>query len=192
MEAQTAEAGQVERARDGDPEVWREWFEAYYPSLFRYAYIRIKRRTEAEDIVSQVFLEAVRGIGRYRYTGKPLLAWLYRIERNLISDRTKAEERRPDRPEGEPMVAGPATDDSIRLVQNLDLKQALDKLTADQREVIILSYFLSLSTQQVADLMGKRPKAVYSLQARALASLRRWLGDDFLEPGATDAAGGGL
>ncbi|MGE0057061.1 MAG: RNA polymerase sigma factor [Dehalococcoidia bacterium] len=181
----------MEQAKAGDPEVWRQWFDDYYPSLFRYAYIRIKRRPEAEDVVSQVFLEAVRGIGRYRYTGKPLLAWLYRIERNLISDRMKAEERRPDRPEEAPVTPRPATDNSIRLVQNLDLRQALEKLTDEQREVIILRYFLSLSTQEVADLMGKRTKAVFSLQARALASLRRWLGDDFLQPDVTDVAGGG-
>src|SRR5687768_11742384 len=83
------EATQVQRAKDGDSSIWDTWFQRYYPNLFRYAYIRLRRRTEAEEIASQVFVEAYRGIARYSYTGKPILAWLYRIAHNLVYDRLK-------------------------------------------------------------------------------------------------------
>ena len=72
--------------------MWDEWFEVYYRPLFRYSYLRLRSRSEAEDTVSQVFVEAFRGIGRYKHTGKPLLAWLYRIAHNVIFDRLKAKD----------------------------------------------------------------------------------------------------
>ena len=94
-----ADAKRLSRAQAGDQAVWEEWFDAYYRPLFRYAYLLLRSSSEAEDAVAQVFVEAYRGIGRYRYTGKPLLAWLYRIAHNVVYDRLKAESRRPQETE---------------------------------------------------------------------------------------------
>ena len=61
---QQAEMREVAMAKAGDPELWDKWFQEFYPRLFRYAYIRLRNRGEAEDIASQVFVEALRGHGR--------------------------------------------------------------------------------------------------------------------------------
>jgi RNA polymerase sigma-70 factor (ECF subfamily) len=171
------QAAEVQRAKQGDASVWEAWFQTYYPSLFRYAYIRLRRRAEAEEIASQVFVEAYRGIERYTYTGKPGLAWLYRIAHNLVYDRLRAEERRAA------LVAeGPATKATIdgpeASIPNMDLLKALDSLTDEQREVVILRFYLGMSAQEVSPIVGKSPAAVFSLQARALVALRSKLGDE--------------
>lgn len=163
------EALRVQRAQAGDAAAWDEWFTAYYRPLYRYAYFRLRSRAEVEDVVAQVFVEAYRGIGRYRYTGKPLLAWLYRIAHNLVSDRLKAASRRPEQ---DPV---PADDDLEACLVSLDLLDALDCLTPEQHDVIVMRYFMGMSSLEVGKALGKTQPAVFSLQARALATLREKL-----------------
>jgi RNA polymerase sigma-70 factor (ECF subfamily) len=163
------DAARVQRAQAGDETVWDEWFQEYYRPLFRYAYLRLRSRSEAEDTVAQVFVEAYRGIGRYKHTGRPLLAWLYRIAHNVIFDRLKAESRRPEEVEEQEIALGEGPEANI---VSIDLLKAIDSLTPEQREVIILRYFMAMSSIEVGALLGKTQPAVFSLQSRALASLR--------------------
>ena len=164
-----SEAAQVQRAKAGEQAVWDQWFDAFYPKLYRYAFIRLGRKAEAEDIVGQVFLEAVRQIDRFQYTGRPVLAWLYRIEHNLVYDRLKQAGRAPEPEEAatREQIAGPEA-----LIANIDLLNALNELSDEQRDVIILRFYLSMSAQEAGALIGKSPAAVFSLQARAIVNLR--------------------
>ena len=166
------DAARVERAQAGDKAVWDEWFEEYYRPLFRYCYLRLRSHSEAEDAVSQVFGEAYRGIGRYRHTGRPLLAWLYRIAHNVVHDRIKIESRRSGVQASSEDAIG--DDPELKLV-SIDLLNAIDSLTPEQRDVIVLRYFMAMSSLEVAAALGKTQPAVFSLQSRALASLRKKL-----------------
>jgi RNA polymerase sigma-70 factor, ECF subfamily len=159
----------VQRAQAGDKTVWDEWFRDYYRPLFRYSYLRLRSRSEAEDAVSQVFVEAYRGIDRYKHAGKPLLAWLYRIAHNIIYDRLKAESRRAEAVESGDLALGEGPEAKI---VSIDLLNAIDELTPEQREVIILRYFMAMSSIEVGAMLGKTQPAVFSLQSRAIASLR--------------------
>ena len=59
----------------------------------------------------------------------------------------------------------------------MELARALEGLTDSQREVVALRFFAGYSTREIAAAMGKREAAIYSLEVRALASLRRFLGE---------------
>jgi RNA polymerase sigma-70 factor (ECF subfamily) len=52
---------------------------------------------------------------------------------------------------------------------------ALAELNPEQREVIVLRYLFSLSAKETAEVIGKSPAAVFSLQARGLINLRQAL-----------------
>ncbi|HEX5141232.1 MAG TPA: sigma-70 family RNA polymerase sigma factor [Dehalococcoidia bacterium] len=169
----------LEAARRGDPAVWDRWFTGYYPPLYRYAFYRLRREADAEEIASQVFVEAYRGIRKYRYTGKPILAWLYRIAHNLVCDRIDHEQRRR-RTHIEDGDLAESCDGPESGVANIDLMNALDALSDDQREVIVLRFFMGMQGREVAATTGKSAAAVFSLQARAIVSLRQRLGEDFV------------
>jgi RNA polymerase sigma-70 factor (ECF subfamily) len=173
-EGRKNEAREIERAKAGDARVWEEWFGRYYANLFRYAYIRLRQRSDAEDIASQVFLEALGGIASFRYTGRPILAWLYRIAHNLVYDRQRTIDREAARlaPVHQDRDRAPGPEDTVG---RIDLLQAIDALTDEQREVVVLRYFFAMPAQEVADILGKSPAAVFSLQARALIALKQRL-----------------
>ena len=190
------EAGLVERAKAGSPDAWTEIYEAHYHAIYRYIKARVFDETTAEDLASSVFVAALKSIRSYRYRGRPLLAWLYRIARNVVADyqretlarqegqglagrligRFRGERRAEEPPLPETNVAAPeAESDPAAMIEGLDVRDAIVRLPANQREVVILRFFVGLSAQEVATMTGSSPAAVYSLQARAIVSLRERL-----------------
>ena len=169
-----AEALLVQRAKERLPSAWTEIYDAYYQKLFRYCFARTGDRGAAADLASHVYLEALEGIDRYVYRGRPLLAWLYRIARNLVSDYL-AKSQRESRALAaaastlEPYHPGPASSVDDRY----DLGAALHQLTDDQQHVVALRFYAGLSTAEIAQVMGRSERAVYSLEVRALTALRR-------------------
>jgi RNA polymerase sigma-70 factor (ECF subfamily) len=162
------EADEVRRARRRDSETWAGWYDRHFETLYRYAYHRLGNREEAQDIAAHVFLRALLKIDGYSYTGRPVLAWLYTICRNLVADELRRSRTRDPRALPDlPQAGGP--DD---LIDSIQLRTALEALKPEQREVIVLRFFVSLSIRDVAQLLGKSEAAVHSLQVRAIANLR--------------------
>ena len=174
------EALLVRRAKERSPSAWAEIYDASYRKLYRYCYARTGNEPTAADLASGVFLEALEGIDRYIYRGRPLLAWLYRIARNVVSDHLRAQQRESKALQEaaaalEPHDPGLAAQVSDRQ----DLLAALQQLTEGQQQVVALRYYAGLTTAEIAHAMERSERAVYSLEVRALTTLRR-----LLAPGA--------
>lgn len=181
------EAQFVDELKARQPDAWAALYDAHYRQVYRYAFVRAGGREAAEDLAATVFSRALTAIDAYSYSGRPLLAWLYGIARNVVSEhqrevfRTNAGSlaravrdslgsrgrRVPDESSG---AADPA-----RLIEGLDLRHALARLTRDQREAILLRYVVGPSAREAGAVLGRPEGAVYSLQSRALAALRRYL-----------------
>jgi len=183
-----AEALLVQRAKERRPSAWVEIYQAHYRNLYRYCYARTQSEATAADLASKVYLKALESIDRYVYRGRPLLAWLYRIAHNVVSDHLRAQRRESKALERlaaflESADPGPASQVSERE----DLLAALQQLTDEQQQVIALRYYAGLATPEIAQTMDRSERAVYSLQLRALATLRRLLAPGRL-PQARDQA----
>jgi len=183
------EADLVRRAASNEQAAWTEIYERHHPKLFRYVHARVGDRQTAEDLTATVFLEALKGIRAYRSRGRPLLAWLYTIARNTVNYHHRSHFRRQaqgtlqrflerntdeDQPRSPAETASPEGDPASA-VDQWDLRDAINCLSPEQREVVILRYFVGLTTPEVARLLGKHERAVYSLQTRAIQALRRRL-----------------
>src|SRR5256885_17148405 len=79
----------VERAKR-DPNAFGELYDRYLLQIYRFVYSRVRDQTIAEDVTSEVFMKALKSIGRYQDTGKPFSAWLYQIAVNSVADRYRA------------------------------------------------------------------------------------------------------
>ncbi len=192
----------IGRAKARSPEAWTEIYNGHYAAIFRYAKARVFDEHTAEDLTSAVFLAALKGIDSYRYRGRPILAWLYRIARNVVAShqrqllesrgaggegglglprrlitRLTGRSRRREAEAGgtDASTATRGEGDPAMMVESLDLRDAIAALPAGQREVVILRFLVGLSAQEVAEVIDRSPAAVYSLQARAILALRERL-----------------
>jgi RNA polymerase sigma-70 factor (ECF subfamily) len=169
----------VDRVVDSrDSNAFGELYDRFVERVYRYLYFRTGSHPEAEDLTEQVFLKAWEAIGRYRWQGRPFVAWLYRLAHNSHIDHVRTQ--RPttsltndDRPLE---LASPAA--AVELSRALDadlLSRALGELTIDQQQVIVMKFIDGLDNEQIAQSMAKREGAIRALQMRALMSLRRVL-----------------
>lgn len=169
----------VRRAKDGDAQAFGYLYDRYFERVYRYVYYRMRDATEAEDVTSDVFFRALRAMPRYE-PRQPFLAWLYRIARNAVIDRVRAKKPRVS---FEDALAHPDAADQIvdpdAVILQADrrerLRQAMQNLTGEQQEVVVLRFVEGLSSEEVGTIMGKRAGTVRGLQFRALQALRKHL-----------------
>jgi RNA polymerase sigma-70 factor (ECF subfamily) len=162
-------------SRDGDAAAFAELYETTAPAVFRYCYARTHNAADAEDLLQQTFLRVVEALPRYEERGVPFEAWLFRVCRSVAVDaHRRVRPQVPLGPDDEATLAAEGTRFGRDLLT--DVLQALDGLTADQRQVIELRFFGDLSTRDIGLVMGRDEAAIRSMQSRALAALRRHLG----------------
>jgi RNA polymerase sigma-70 factor (ECF subfamily) len=157
-------------------------YDACSPALFRYAFRLLGNEEVAEDIVAETFYRFLRSIGAGGGPQKHLRAYLYRVAHNLIVDRYRRNPPVELSLDPDIITHHSMSDNPEKIVEGLseqvEVRRILWKLTADQRQVIILKYFEGMSNQEVSDVLGKPVGAVKSLQHRGLNALRRLLTQD--------------
>ena len=171
------EANLVRRAKAGDEDAFAELYQRYHPKIYRYVFFRVPAEAVAEDITAEVFVRLVEHIDDFSYRGRPLLAWLYTIARNLVADYHRRRGRSELVPLNERLISdsdagNPVRNAEVSLLQDR-MAVALDRLTEDQRQVVILRFFEEMDIRSVAELLGKTVGAVKALQHRALNALYR-------------------
>jgi RNA polymerase sigma-70 factor (ECF subfamily) len=154
-----------------EPAAWQDFFEQYHRKMYNFAYARTGDVNAAEEIASEVFAAAVAGIGRYRPTGAPIGAWLYRIARNLTADYLDKRRRRPVTSLEDIDIE--AASAAVGIEDRADLARCIAGLTREQQEVIALRFMSDCSLEEAARALGKSVGAVKLLQHRALVSLRK-------------------
>jgi len=170
----------VQRAQHLDERALASIYEQFYPRVYSYALLQTGDVAMAEDIASDVMLKVLEALPRYRFRGAPLAAWIYRIAHNCVMDHHRRRKRRPEvsLDEARPPLAAhnPESRTDVSL-QRQDLQRALQCLTAEQRQVVILRFLHGLDTRTIAQVMGRSQGAVKSLQHRALKALERLLAE---------------
>src|SRR3990172_11271150 len=108
--------------------------------MYSYLYVHLGDRTAAEDLASDVFEQAWRGIHRFQYRGVPLSSWLYRIAHNVMVDHLKRRRRAPASldSDGVPALAGPDAADRVDIRDMI--RRAMSRLTREQQQVVVLRH----------------------------------------------------
>lgn len=135
-------------------------------------YLRAQRAIEPEDLLGEVFLQVARDLPRFSGDDDALRRWVFTIAHHRLIDDRRRRARRPQLADGEvPEAAAPELADAV----DPALIAALDRLTADQREVVLLRFVADLPLEAVAKLTKRNVGAVKALQHRALEQLGRIL-----------------
>lgn len=182
----------VERAKAGDADAFGQIFDRYHGPVHRYIASRVRRPVDAEDLTQTVFVKALEALPRYESRGVPFGGWLFRLARNAVIDHVRTRREHADLEMVGGQLGEDASPDEIAATrQDIDaVAAALERLTAEQRDVIELRFFAGLSAREAAVAMSKQEGTIRGLQFRAIAALRRALGLEDLggapDPGRPD------
>ena len=154
---------------------WNGLYRNLAPSVT--GYLRAQGAPEPDDLAADVFLQAVKALNRFKGDGAAFRSWLFCIAHNKLIDDSRYRSRRPVEPVGEPAddAAAPVgvEDEVMTHLAEDRVKSLLDRLTFDQRNVLLLRIIAGLTVEEVACALGKNPPAVKALQRRGLACLKR-------------------
>lgn len=181
------------RWAEGDRAAMAALVRRYYQPLLSLFYRLTGRRSDAEDLVQETWLRAMRSLQEPRSIA--VRPWLYRIAANLWRDQARMYIRRqaagavteplPDE------LELPAPDDVAGSVERAEaahrVRAALLDLAPHHQEVVLLRYFQGLSYEEVAMAAGVPVGTVRSRLHHAVQSLRTRLHDLLPEGGETDA-----
>jgi len=167
----------VRKAKSGDSDAFARIYDAYVERVYRYIYFRVTDDAAAEDLTSQVFLKAWESLDRYQIGSSPYIAWLYTIARNLVIDHYRTNKETVNLEDAVHLTAdGPSPDDEVQGRFELQaMRDALQFLTDEQQQVLILRFIAGLPTENVAEIMEKREGAIRALQMRALQTLSKYM-----------------
>ena len=165
----------VRRAQTGDAEAFGGLYDRYVDVVYRFLLTRVGDRATAEDLTSETFVRALRRIDSLSYQGRDVGAWLVTIARNLLLDHVKSSRVRLEVPTADMREADRATegpeDAVLQRLSDTDLLAGVARLSADQRECLVLRFLQGLSVAETAAAMGRKVGAVKALQHRAVRRL---------------------
>ncbi|HSW95545.1 MAG TPA: RNA polymerase sigma factor [Patescibacteria group bacterium] len=171
------DAALARRAGSGEAEAFGVLYDRYVDAVYRYVFYRVRNEAEAEDVTSDVFMRALRAIPKYE-PRQAFLAWLYRIARNAVIDRSRRQAAR-QQVSFEDALAHPNADQVVNpdagLLAGSDasvVRVAMQQLTPLQQEILVLRYVEGYDTKTISKLVGKRDGTIRGIEFRALSALR--------------------
>jgi RNA polymerase sigma-70 factor (family 1) len=174
-----ADSRLIERLRASDHEACRLLFEKYQPVLFRSVLHSLQDADAAHDIVQETFVR----MWNHRTSlqpNLPLLAYLFRISRNLVRDHAKHYSVRR-RLEADvldtlrPTENDPEKSLHLSLLEEKAVEIVRTKLPEKCREVFLLRRMEGMSVAEISERLGISTKTVENQMTRAMKILRRHL-----------------
>jgi RNA polymerase sigma-70 factor, ECF subfamily len=163
----------VARAKAGDHEAIRFLYIRYADNVYGYVRSIVRDHHEAEDVTQHVFAKLMTALPKYEARDVPFAAWILRVARNVALDHMR---QRRAIPCEEVRELEPTRDDRGDSQQtSLSLREALEELPVDQREVVVLRHLVGLSPGEIAGRMNKSEPSVHGLHHRGRGALRSTL-----------------
>lgn len=156
----------VEKIRAGERDAYRPIVERYQSRLFAMVCGMVRNSEDAKDIVQMSFVKAYQALDSFR-TDSNFYTWLYRIGRNLAIDHCRKHKRRRTtgfdeavaaRDEDGSLLEQHHAEDPERALRRKQLQErtfaALDELSEDAREIVLLREVEGLAYKEIADVLG--------------------------------------
>jgi RNA polymerase sigma-70 factor (ECF subfamily) len=176
----------IARYLDGDEKAFQELLNRYQQKIYTSIYLFVKDDSLADDIFQEVFIKIVNTLrsGKYNHEGK-FGQWALRISYNLCVDYFRRGKRRPivqssdsfdvfdvlhtSDPNAEQLIMRSQTHDKIR--------QLVDLLPPEQREVVILRHYADMSFKEIAALTRVSINTALGRMRYALINIRKMVSE---------------
>jgi RNA polymerase sigma-70 factor (ECF subfamily) len=179
-----SDASLVQRCLGGDDTAWEELIRVHTRRVYGLCFRFTGKDAEAQDLTQEVFLRVFKTVKTYRMEEGSFATWLTRVTRNLLIDhyrRTRQdrvtsslEDQLPTLEEG---LSGTARTDSALAGREASelLQAALDKLSPELRETVILRDLQDMEYREIATVLKVPEGTVKSRLNRGRAELARIL-----------------
>jgi RNA polymerase sigma-70 factor (ECF subfamily) len=158
----------VARAKEGDMSALQFLYVRFADDVCAYVRSIVRDSHAAEDITQIVFTKLMTAIRKYERRDAPFVAWIIRVARNVALDHIRASRQIP--------LAEVRTSDEggeqVGFERALSLREALDRLPDDQREVLVLRHIAGLSPGEIAERLGKTEGSIHGLHHRGRGALK--------------------
>ena len=163
------------RFLNGDYTALERLVQEYSDGLIRFAYCYVKNTDIAEELMEDAFAALI--VKKRRFDGADnLRAYLYKIVRNRCVDYLRMHRKQVPLADVEHVLVGEGTESALLRKENRRaVYEALQKLPAQYREILYLTYFEEYSAEDAARLLKCNKKQIYNLLHRARTSLKELL-----------------
>ncbi len=155
-------------------------YERYHKELFGYFYRMTNNPAKSEDLVQNVFYRLLKYKDSFD-TGKQFRHWVYTVSKNVFNDQFKKRNPLAYSMEIEKTdVEEDSKNQEQRIVageRKEMLREAMGRLSEDQREAIVLSKFNGMKYHEIAAISGCTESAIKARIRRGLMELRNMIGD---------------
>ncbi|MFT6865549.1 MAG: RNA polymerase sigma factor (sigma-70 family) [Cyclobacteriaceae bacterium] len=170
--------------KNGNERAFADLLERHSDRVFTTIYVIVKDRYVAEDLMQDVFIKAIKTIksGRYNEEGK-FLPWILRIAHNLAIDQFRKDKRYPTiiMEDGSSVFntlefsQAPIENEFIKQDTHNLLKQYIQELPENQKEVLVMRHYMQMSFQEIAEETGVSINTALGRMRYALINLRKKL-----------------
>lgn len=171
---------------DGDQKAFEELLGRHKNKIYTSIYLFVKDQALAEDIFQDVFIKIIDTLrkGRYNHEGK-FLQWAMRIAYNMCVDHFRRTKRRPQFTPTETFdimdILKVSEDNMEQLMiksQTHDrVRQLVDLLPPEQREVVILRHYADLSFKEISQLTRVSINTALGRMRYALINIRKMMAE---------------
>jgi RNA polymerase sigma-70 factor (ECF subfamily) len=161
----------VARLKEGDRSALHFLYVRYADDVCGYVRSIVKDSFEAEDITQNVFAKLLTAIHKYEQREVPFTAWVLRVARNVALDHVRARRQIPF----EEVRTSDDGHEQVGFDRSQSLREALQRLPEDQREVLVLRHIAGLSPTEIAHRLGKTEGAIHGLHHRGRGALQQAL-----------------
>jgi len=164
----------INRAKSGEAKAFGLLYDHYIPQIYRFIYLKVTNREEAEDLTHQVFMKAWQNINNYEERGFQFSSWLYQISRNQVIDFYRQKKQYLDLEAVDPeLLVDQSKDRAHEKLEISKIQKSLNELTDEQKEVIIMHFINDISIKDIAKTLKKTEGAIRLLQHRAIDRLKK-------------------
>ncbi|MGE5392133.1 MAG: RNA polymerase sigma factor [Candidatus Saccharibacteria bacterium] len=164
-------------AQQGKQEAFGRIYDHFRDKIYRFVFFRIGHREISEDILADTFVKAWVKIGQVN-SPKALSGWLYQVAKNNIIDYYRIRKTTVDLEEVEDFLEEDAinpVDEANLTIEHRKIMILLERLPADQQEVIRYKFFEDMTNEEIAHVMNKTEGAIRVIQHRAILKLKELL-----------------
>jgi len=164
----------TEQFQNGNLEFFTDLYNLYVRKIYEFVYFKTHHKQISEDLTSEIFLKALENFKKYSAKKGKFSSWIYGIARNTVIDYYRTKKYEYDIADAWDLSAKDDVGLDIENKERIEkVRRFLNKLTSEQRDIIILRIWSDLPYREIAEIMGKTEANCKMIFSRALAKVRQ-------------------